>query len=253
MYPDQAQLVLSYTVAAFTTLGCPIASLKIGEALPQIKHTSTHSSLVKQLYSILVDTGPVTYTNNRYVRANKAVDQIGSKLLLSTFPKHANEHRLLSITGSKLASCLSGTSDPLQLLFRSKSNRDLLADVYSKGPMYEAISKLLGSFFVKAYSEPQKSFRILEIGAGTGGTTIHIVNILEQQRIRFHYTFSDVSGSLVAAARRRFGDRDNMDFVTLDIEEIPSEQHSSKYDTVVSTNRIHATGNLTRSLNHIRG
>ena len=61
--------------------------------------------------------------------------------------------------------------------------------------MYEAISKLLGSFLVKAYSEPQKSFRILEIGAGTGGTTTHIINILEQQRIRFHYTFSDVSGS----------------------------------------------------------
>ena len=139
MYPDQAQLVLSYTVAAFTTRGCPIASLKIGEALRPIKQTSTHSSLVKQLYSILVDTGLVICTNNGYVRANKAVDQIGSKLLLhnilSTFPKHANEHRLLSITGSKLASCLSGTSDPLQLLYRSKFNRDLLTDVYAQGPI----------------------------------------------------------------------------------------------------------------------
>ena len=44
-----------------------------------------------------------------------------------------------------------------------------------------------------------------------------------------------------------------MDFVTLDIEEIPSEQHSSKYDIVISTNCIHATRNLTRSLNHIWG
>ena len=257
VYPRQAQLVLAYTVAAFTSLRCPVASLKMGEVLPSMKHLPKHKPLVKQLYNILADAGLVIYVGNSYIRTDKAVDPTGTNMLLRNilrdFPKHANEHRLLSITGSKLAACLSGSSDPLQLLFRSKADRDLLADVYANGPMYKAVSRLLGSFLVKAYNEPRKTFQILEIGAGTGGTTKYIVNFLEQQGIRFHYTFSDVSGSLVAAARRHFGGRDNMDFVILDIEKTSPEQHLKKYDTVISTNCIHATRNLARSLGNIRG
>ena len=118
--------------------------------------------------------------------------------------------------------------------------------------MYKTISQLLGAFLLKAYGEPEKIFRILEIGAGTGGTTKHVINLLEQHGVHFQYTFSDVSSSLVAAARNTFGGRGNMDFVTLDIEENPPKQHLEKYDTVISTNCIHATKNLTRTLSHVR-
>ena len=257
VYPRQAQLVLAYTVAAFTSLRCPLASLKVGEVLPPIKHLPKHKSLVKQLYNVLADAGIVTHNGNSWIRTDKTVDPTGSNMLLRNiirdYPKHANEHRLLSITGSKLADCLSGSSDPLQLLFSSKADRDLLADVYANGPMYKAISKLLGSFLVRSYNKPQKTFQILEIGAGTGGTTKYIVDFLEQQGVRFHYTFSDVSGSLVAAARRHFEGRHNMEFVTMDIEKEAPEKHMNRYDTVISTNCIHATKDLTRSLSHIRG
>ena len=257
VYPRQAQLVLAYTVAAFTSLRCPLASLNMGEVLPPVKHLPKHKSLVEQLYNILADAGIASRNGNSWIRTDKAVDSTGTNMLLRNirhdFPKHANEHGLLSITGSQLANCLSGSSDPLQLLFRSKVDRDLLADVYANGPMYKAISKLLGSFLVRAYNEPQKTFQILEIGAGTGGTTKYIVKFLEQHGVRFRYTFSDVSGSLVAAARRHFEGRDNMEFVTLDIEKMAPEKHLNKYDTVISTNCIHATKDLTRSLSHIRG
>lgn len=256
VYSRQAQLVLAYTVTAFASLGCPVASLGLGEALPSIQHLPKHKPLIKQLYNILADAGLVTYVGNSYIRTDKAVDSTGTNVLLRNilrdFHKHANEHRLLSITGSKLAACLSGSCDPLQLLFRAKVDRDLLADVYANGPMYKAISKLLGSFLQKTYDGSQKTVQLLEIGAGTGGTTKYIVSFLEQHGIRFHYTFSDVSGSLVHAARRHFGGRDNMEFVTLDIEKALPERHLKKYDTVISTNCIHATRNLTKSLSNIR-
>ena len=256
VYPRQAQLVLAYTVAGLTSLGCSVASLKNGEVLPSIQCLPKHENLVGQLYKILADAGLVVHVSNSYIRTDKAVDPIEADVLLCDilrdFPQHANEHKLLSLTGSKLAACLSGFSDPLQLLFRSKVDRDVLADVYANGPMYKAISQLLGAFLLKAYSEPEKTFQILEIGAGTGGTTKYVVNLLEEHGIRFHYTFSDVSGSLVAAARRSFANRNNMHFLTMDIEKNPPERYLEKYDTVISTNCIHATKNLTNSLSHIR-
>lgn len=257
VYPRQAQLVLAYTVTTFKALRCPIASLKKGEVLPAIQYLPKHNSLVKQLYNILADAGLVTSVGNSYIRTDKAVDPTGTNMLLRNvlrdFPKHANEHRLLSTTGSKLAACLTGSSDPLQMLFGAKADRDLLADVYANGPMYKAISKLLGSFLLKAYKQPRKTFKILEIGAGTGGTTKYIVKCLEEHGVRFHYTFSDVSGCLVAAARRYFAGRDNMDFISLDVENPVPEHHLEKYDTVISTNCIHATKDITQSLTHIRG
>lgn len=136
VYPRQAQLVLAYTVEAFSSLGCPVASLGLGEALSSIQHLPKHKPLIKQLYNILADGVLATRVDNSYIRTDKAVDSTGTNMLLRNilrdFPKHTNEHRLLSITGSKLAACLSGSNDPLQLLFRAKADRDLLADVYAQ-------------------------------------------------------------------------------------------------------------------------
>ena len=81
VYPRQAQLVLAYTVAGLTSLGCPVASLEYGEVLPSIQHLPKHQRLVKQLYNILADAGLVTYVGNSYIRTDKAVDPTKADIL----------------------------------------------------------------------------------------------------------------------------------------------------------------------------
>lgn len=100
--------------------------------------------------------------------------------ILRAFPHHASEHKLLNITGFKLAECLTGAVDPLHLLFRRKEDKELLEDVYTNGPTYKAITKLLASFLRKDFTSDggQGTFHILELGGGTGGTTKHIVDFL---------------------------------------------------------------------------
>ncbi|KAL5354266.1 hypothetical protein ACLOAV_000354 [Pseudogymnoascus australis] len=258
VYPSQARLVLAYTVEAFQELGCKLSSLAAGDMLPPITYLPRHELLVKQLYAILEDASLVSLRGTEIIRTKNPVDFTPSAALfqsiLTSYPQHADEHRLLHITGSKLAPCLNGTADPLQLLFRDKANKQLLADVYAKGPMYEAITKQLGDFLTKALDktgQPGK-FHILELGGGTGGTTGYIVDLLRRSGISFTYTFTDISSSLVAAARRRFADTKNMEFMVIDIEKIPQAQHLGKYHVVLSTNCIHATRNLTLSTTNIR-
>ncbi|KAL4814504.1 hypothetical protein BDW67DRAFT_192176 [Aspergillus spinulosporus] len=257
VYPAQSRLVLAYTVEAFTQLGCDLAVMQPGDQLPKIKYLPVHEKLVLQLHDILRDGMLVASSESGLVRTDKPVDTTPSTQLLEEInakaPQHASEHKLLHITGSKLADCLTGAADPLNLLFRSKANRDLLAEVYLNGPMYAAISQLLCSFLGNAFSGRPSSgtFQILELGGGTGGTTGHVLDYLVRCGIPFTYTFSDVSGSFVAAARKKFSGRPYMEYQVIDIEKEPADSLIGKYHAVISTNCIHATKNLEISTGNI--
>lgn len=260
VYPTQARLVLAYTVEAFTRLGCDLTRLSAGDVLPSISYLPKHEPLVQQLYNILRDGQLVATDGNKLVRTDRPIDGTHSTTILEQIqtraPQHVMEHQLLHMTGSKLAECLIGTADPLDILFRSRENRTILESVYAKGPMYEAISEQLCSFIDKAFSSSPSSsepFEILELGAGTGGTTRYVVELLERRGIRFNYTFSDLSGSLVAAARRKFGSKHpSMRFQVVDIEKQPLEEVQGKYHAIISTNCIHATKDLELSTRHMR-
>ncbi|KAL8818063.1 MAG: hypothetical protein Q9223_003231 [Gallowayella weberi] len=258
VYPAQARLVLAYTVEAFATLGCKLSSMRTDQRLPRVQSLPKHEMLMRQLEQVLKDASLVKSDGGGLIRTDVPVDPTRSETLFSyivnAFPHHANEHRLLHVTGSRLAECLTGTEDPLALLFRSKENKALLEDVYTNGPMYEVITKLLASFFQRAYKISQEGgiFHILELGGGTGGTTKYIVDFLEKQGIHFTYTFTDLAGSLVTAAKKKFASKDFMEFKVVDIEKQPTTESLNKYHTIISTNCIHATRNLQISGYNIR-
>lgn len=258
VYPAQARLVVAYTVEAFATLGCRLASLSTGQRLPRVQSLPKHKLLMDQLGEILKDASLVESDGISLIRSGVLVDPTSSKTLfqeiLVAFPHHASEHKLLDVTGSRLAECLTGAADPLQLLFRNKENKELLEDVYTNGPMYEAITKLLASFLQRAYETNAEggTFHILELGGGTGGTTKYIIDFLANQGISFTYVFTDLAGSLVTAAKKKFAGLDFMEFKVLDVEKSPPKDFLNKFHTIISTNCIHATRNLEISTSNIR-
>ncbi|KAL4789762.1 hypothetical protein BDV19DRAFT_394754 [Aspergillus venezuelensis] len=257
VYPLQAQLVLAYTVEAFAQLGCNLSKVRSGDRLPRIKYLEKHEKLIQQLYNVLRDGLLIATGETGLVRTDKPVDETPASQLLDAIiakaPQHNAEHRLLDITGSRLGDCLFGTIDPLNLLFQSKANKDLLAEVYLNGPMYAAISKLLCQFLGNALSNKPSSgtFHILEVGGGTGGTTRPILDHLIRCGIQFTYTFSDISGSFVTAARKKFSGRSYMSFQVIDIGKDPVAPLLGKYHAIISTNCIHATRNIEVSTRNI--
>ena len=258
VYPSQAKLVVAYVLEAFSHLGCSLHTLQSGDYIPKIKMLPRHEKLGSVLHDILRDASLIEWTGNNFIRSEIPIDttsanELHQKILLD-HPKNASEHNLLNITGSKLGQLLSGTADPLQLLFGSKKNRDLLEDVYTNGPMYEAITRLLGSFLGKVFNAGQtgQTFHFLELGGGTGSTTKHVLEILSRSGISFTYTFTDLSAQLVAAGKRKFAKYNFMKFMALDIEMSPPAELLGHFHVILSTNCIHATRNLESSLSNIR-
>ncbi|GKZ39195.1 hypothetical protein AbraIFM66950_012064 [Aspergillus brasiliensis] len=250
------ELATAYVVEAFRSLGCPLSSMSPGESLSlrPVSHLPRHGKVMKQMYKLLQDAGLTSLDNlGEYRRTAKPVGSTSSAELLDAiiqdFPQHRLEHRLLSITGSKLAPCLSGELDALDLIFGDRAAKDLVSEVYLKAPVFVTGTKLLCNFLLSSLGERTQPVKILEIGAGTGGTTADVVHCLTSNNIPFEYSFTDLSPSLIAAARKKFKWCPNMEFFVLDIEQEPAL--ANQYDLVISTNCIHATSNLTTTTRNI--
>ncbi|KAF2847817.1 hypothetical protein T440DRAFT_537648 [Plenodomus tracheiphilus IPT5] len=258
VYPMQRSLTLAFVVDAFATIGCDLRTMSAGQILPKTDYLPQHDSLVKQLYVILEDSRLVAAKDGIYRRTGESVDTTPAadilEAILKQFPQHAEEHRLLAVTGSRLGDCLLGRADPLRLLFMDRSNKDLLESVYANGPMYKAMSRLLGAYVLDTVTQWQgrRPLRILEIGGGTGGTTKHIVKLLQQQGIEFKYCFSDLSRGLVTNAKKKFSMYPQMEFTVLDIETANFNESLGQFDLILSTNCIHATRNLQQTTSNMR-
>lgn len=257
-YPRQASLVLAHVVHAFAKLGCDMAALKIGDTAPMIPHLPRHKQLVRQLYRVLEDAKLVVNDEGEFIRTAQPVDATPAsviyELIISEFPLHASVHKIVQVVGLELAECLTGEKDGLQIVFGNKENKKTLDDLYENWPLVRSGTLALGEFLEKAMENPDKPgvFRILEVGAGTGGTTKYIVRHLQKLGIPFEYVFTDLSPSLVAAAKRTFKDCPEMEFATLDIEKEPQASWVGSFHFIISTNCVHATRNLTVSLTSLR-
>lgn len=257
-YPLQKKLVVAYVVEAFQKLGCSLASLEPGQCLPAIPSSPKHSKVVNQYYSILEDAQLITRAERGSYRTSEDVPQESAESLhddiIQKYPQHVSEHSLLHTTGPKLANCLTERDDPIALLFGSAAARALMTDVYTNAPMFKAGTRVLAQYLSDIFRQCNNDdeIRILELGAGTGGTTSYLIESLVQCRRKFRYTFTDLSSSLVAAAKKRFRQYDFMEYATLDIEQEPPKQHQGRYDIILSTNCIHATKNLELSTTNIR-
>ncbi|OCL03381.1 hypothetical protein AOQ84DRAFT_392308 [Glonium stellatum] len=258
VYPKQAELVVAYTVEAFRKLGCDLAELVSGQQLSLIHVLPKHGHLLERLHKILVDGSLIKHqSDHTYARTTKPIDPTPAATLfeqmLQHYPWHASESKLLNVTGSRLAECLTGQMDPLQLLFANKANRDILADVYDNAPMCQATTRLLADFLAQIFSASQSDgvFRILEVGAGTGGTARYLIDFLTRRGIKFEYTFTDISSALVTAAKKKFAGRDAMKFMTLDCDRVAPPELCNKFHAVIATNCIHATTNATASAANI--
>ncbi|KAM7200697.1 Polyketide methyltransferase sdnL [Naviculisporaceae sp. PSN 640] len=270
VYPLQGRLVVAYIVEAFAALGLDLSRISAGVTVPALSSVTLpkqHHSLVRRFYEVLENEGKLVSSSpdNTYLRTDVPVDPTPSsslyKSLLGKFPQHDVVHELLNAVGSQLAGCLSGKVDALQLVFGNPQNKKLLKDMYEFWPLLRAPTLLLGEFLAQAVDshssgDAGRPFRILEVGAGTGGTTRHLLERLAQSAGRFEYVFTDISTALVAAAKREFKKKfpaqvssGSMLFESLDIEQDPpKEEYLSKFDVIISSNCIHATKDLNKTL-----
>ncbi|KAL4867611.1 hypothetical protein BDV12DRAFT_198031 [Aspergillus spectabilis] len=264
VYPQQLRMVKTFILETFEKLGCPLKAFEPGEPLPTIQGAlPKYQREVARLWQILIEAGVVEKQGDKFIRSPASLDdqsaQTQSTKLIFDFPQYASTHGLPAFLGPHLAECLTGKADPVAFLFGSEEGRRLLDDFYTNAPDLRAAMQLLCDFLSAAIrsfassSSNGEPFHILEIGAGTGGTTKHLIPLLQATGYPFTYTFTDLSVSLVTRAKNTaFKGVAGMEFLKLNVEEEPPQELQGRYHAVVSSICVHAARDLKKALANTR-
>jgi acyl transferase domain-containing protein/NADPH:quinone reductase-like Zn-dependent oxidoreductase/SAM-dependent methyltransferase/acyl carrier protein len=168
----------------------------------------------------------------------------------------APELVLLERCGPYLADGLRGRVDPLELLFPG-GDSSLAERMYHDAPAARIFGRSVADAVeaVLRRTPVGRPLRILEIGAGTGGTTRRVVQALTDTDAptAAEYHVTDVSGLFVERARRRFAEAPWVRFHTFDLDRPPAEQdvEIGSFDLIVAANCIHAARDLTGAVRGI--
>ena len=129
------------------------------------------------------------------------------------------------------------------------------AELYRESGVSRLVNRMVAEAVGTAVSglPAGRRLRVLEVGAGTGGTTGSVLGALPAGRTDYEYT--DISAGFFAEAAARFGDGGaEVRYRVLDIERDPVEQGFAGhgFDVVVAANVLHATRDLGETLAHCR-
>ena len=152
-----------------------------------------------------------------------------------------SEGKLIIRVAQGLLKIFSGDLDVLELLFSDDLLSEFYRDMHARSKAYRNIIT-----YIDALAHKRPDLKIIEIGAGTGGATRQLLDVLAQDvatksfNHRFaEYVFTDVSPDFFERARTEYKSIENrMTFATLNIEIDPIEQGFEEgiYGLVVASN-----------------
>jgi acyl transferase domain-containing protein/ubiquinone/menaquinone biosynthesis C-methylase UbiE len=201
-----------------------------------------HAETRRQLAAMTPETSAVLWPSWRALAA-----PTGEAAVPSRFQAYA---QLLEHTLPALPDILRGTVRPTDVLFPRGSLREV-ERVYQGNTVARALNDRLASAAValldahrQAY--PERPFRIIEIGAGTGATSEAVFRAFDDAGVApDSYVYTDLSPAFLTAAADRYGKhRPYVSFAAFDIETIAWDHPTvvpAQFDLVIATNVLHAT------------
>ncbi|OCL05917.1 reducing type I polyketide synthase [Glonium stellatum] len=176
-------------------------------------------------------------------------------LLFGAVSKASIDGQMVCRVGSNLVSILRQKKAPLELMLEDQLLYTYYKEALRIDRSYVQVKKLIKLF---AHQNPQA--KILEIGAGTGGCTQGVLDVLgggDTDSIPHfaHYDFTDVSSGFFEKARERFGPwGDLISYKKLNIETDPEAQgfENGAYDLIVACQVLHATKAMEITMANVR-
>ncbi|PKY00277.1 polyketide synthase [Aspergillus campestris IBT 28561] len=166
--------------------------------------------------------------------------------------------KLYTTCARKLPEILAGKADPLEVVFQSD-----LADIFYNA-LFENMcndGRLTRLFDWASHENP--AMRILEVGAGTGGMTGHVLAALEERERRTgapsfaEYSYTDVSPMFLERASSRWPHlqtQGRLVFKTFDMDQAVESQgfEPASYDMIIVASVLHATPDLEAAIRNLR-
>ncbi|NEQ50218.1 MAG: acyltransferase domain-containing protein, partial [Leptolyngbya sp. SIO3F4] len=256
LFPFLESASLHFIVNALNTLGWtypPGEQLHLEQVAQRLGIVPQHHRLLGRLLEILVEADILTHQQGQW-QVLKSLPTAETIPPSSSLVTESAEWQLLERCGSQLAAVLRGAIDPVQLVFPG-GDLSHATRLYQDSPTAQSFNRLVQQVVTTAVANcpANRGLRILEIGAGTGGTTSALLPHLSAEKTC--YCFTDIGAMFTQKAQEWFGEAyPFVTYQTLDIEQNPSDQgfEMQQQDIVIAANVLHATRDLKQTLSHVR-
>ncbi|EST38602.1 hypothetical protein N566_06540 [Streptomycetaceae bacterium MP113-05] len=223
----------------------PLSSAELLRGLPSVEPYDRYS---RRLTDIVTRTPHQPLPDKAAERA--LIDRECADLA-AEHPELASHVALARAVIPSIPQVVTGRLAALELYFGGEVD-ELLSRIYAGNAVADHYNTMVAHVtenyvHSRVTEQPDRPVRVLEVGAGTGGTTGPVLERLTGLGRRVQYTFTDISSSYFRQARRRFASTDvSVEFTAFDLEQDPAEQNVGlgSYDLVIASNVVHATENI---------
>ncbi|HET8774522.1 MAG TPA: beta-ketoacyl synthase N-terminal-like domain-containing protein [Thermoanaerobaculia bacterium] len=151
---------------------------------------------------------------------------------------------------------LTGRTDVTEVVFPD-GDMSVFAEVFGGDVVSDYFNRIVADAAHEAVvriKDTTPKARILEIGAGTGGTTAAVLEALQPLAGSVEFCFTDISHSFLRHAKRRFDRYPWIEYRALNIEDDPARQGFEPhcYDIVIAANVLHDTRDIEHTLAQTR-
>lgn len=220
---------------------------KYNNLFDEILNILEQAALIIKDHQIVITTSKVT--ENLELKVNEFKSVYINKGL-------EKELALLEICMNDLINILDGNKNATQVIFSGASVK-YVEGIYTGNVLVDYFNNKVRKFieeYLKNNVNKAKKLRILEVGAGTGGTTKALLSLLEKYSENIEYHYTDISNRFIEYGKSNFGSKyDFFKFNILNIEDDLSVYNFDKhsFDMVIATNVLHATKDIDKTICNI--
>ncbi|MCB0208358.1 MAG: SDR family NAD(P)-dependent oxidoreductase [Anaerolineae bacterium] len=199
-------------------------------------------------------------TTHKVAQPDKPALARQQAMLIQRYPRLQSHLNLLQTCLQALPEIVTGRVQATEVMFPDGSP-DLVAGIYQGTPVTDYFNQMV-ALAVKSTVEQRlpnlkaaEKIRIVEVGAGTGGTTSFVLAAIDPYRDHIDYFYTDISQGFTRYGQRRFGDSYSfIQFGRLDIEHPPAGQgfDPNQAEIVLGANVVHATKNIHHTLQNLK-
>jgi SAM-dependent methyltransferase len=245
--------------AVLRNLGAP--PMQEGEASPEAIIAATgiapgYAGLVGRWLRRLRETTALSDAEKQALagaRGNREALTAASAAFDRAFADNPQLHAYIRHCAGLVADVLTGKVSPLETLFPG-GDFVMAEELYAHSATMRYVNALAAET-VRAFAghgSGGSALRILEVGAGTGGTTGAILQSLRADAVEYYFT--DTSDAFLARARSRFAHYPFLRFGRLDVEGDFAQAGfpEGSVNAIVGANVVHATKDVRACLRSLR-